>query len=195
MKENPTIGGSDVLLVVDIQNDFCPGGALGVKEGDKVIPLLNDWAAAAESARVPIFATRDWHPENHISFHDRGGPWPPHCIQGSKGAEFHPDLRLPRNAQIISKATDLDKDAYSAFGGTDLSDRLHRLGVQRIWIGGLAQDYCVRETSLDALKEGFEVHVITNATRPVNVNPEDGQRALEAILNAGGILEEEPPDQ
>jgi nicotinamidase/pyrazinamidase len=180
----------DALMIVDVQNDFCPGGALAVCGGDQVVPLLNRWIAAAEAAGIPVFASRDWHPANHISFRDRGGPWPPHCIQGTAGAEFHPDLKLPANVQIISKADKPDADSYSAFGGNDLADRLRKSGVRRVWIGGLTQDYCVHDTALDALREGFEVHVIVDATRAVNVNSEDGKRALERIRQSGGILEE-----
>jgi nicotinamidase/pyrazinamidase len=181
---------TDALLVVDVQNDFCPGGALGVVAGDEVIPMLNEWIAAAVEAGVPVYVSRDWHPPDHISFRARGGPWPPHCIQGTFGAEFHRDLRLPDGVQVVSKADTADKDSYSAFGGTVLSARLHHDGIRRLWIGGLAQDYCVRETALDAIHDGFNVHVIVDATRPVNVSPEDGPRALEDIQRAGGILEE-----
>src|SRR5439155_23945681 len=131
----PGSASGDALLVVDIQNDFCPDGALGVKEGDKVIPLLNKWIAAAVAAGVPVFASRDWHPPNHISFRARGGPWPPHCIQGTPGAEFHPDLRLPENVETISKADKPDLESYSALGGTDLAIRLRKRGVQGIWNG------------------------------------------------------------
>jgi nicotinamidase/pyrazinamidase len=180
----------DALLIVDVQNDFCPGGALPVPEGDAVVPVLNEWIAEAEARGVPVFASRDWHPENHISFNERGGPWPPHCIQGTRGAAFRPDLRLPKNVQIVSKGEDPDKDSYSAFGGTDLAERLRRAGVKNVWIGGLAQDYCVRATALDAINEGFKVHLIADATRAVNVHRHDGQHALEDIQQAGGILEE-----
>lgn len=180
----------DALIIVDVQNDFCPGGALAVIEGDKVVPVLNEWITAAEAAEVPVFASRDWHPANHISFRDRGGPWPPHCVQGTAGAEFHRDLKLPHDVQIISKADTPDQESYSAFGGTDLAAKLRQTEIRRVWIGGLTQDYCVRETALDALREGFEVHVIVDATRAVNVKPEDGRRALEEIRQAGGILEE-----
>src|SRR5215510_1970231 len=166
----------DVLLIVDVQNDFCSGGALGVPEGDQVVPVLNRWIEEAERRNIPIILSRDWHPAGHISFTGRGGPWPPHCVQGTAGAEFHPDLHVPENAQMISKGHHSEKDSYSAFGGTDLKDRLHRAGIKRIWIGGLAQDYCVRETSIDAIREVFEVHVIVEGTRPVNVNPDDGRR-------------------
>jgi nicotinamidase/pyrazinamidase len=181
------LSSSDGLLIVDVQNDFCPGGTLAVTEGDEVVPILNEWIEAAVAAGAPVFASRDWHPPNHISFRDRGGPWPPHCIQGTRGAQFHPDLKLPDNVQVISKADSADADSYSAFGNTNLTDRLRKAGVRRVWIGGLAQDYCVRETALDALKAGFEVHVIVDATRAVNVKPDDGRRALEDIQQAGGV--------
>jgi nicotinamidase/pyrazinamidase len=179
----------DALLIVDVQNDFCPGGALAVREGDKVVPPLNEWISEAIRRGVPVFASRDWHPAGHISFKQRGGPWPPHCVQNTPGAAFHPDLNLPPNAQVISKATSPDQDSYSAFGGTDLAQRLRSAHVKRVWIGGLARDYCVRATALDAIREGFEVHLIVDATRAVDVNPDDGQRALEEIQRAGGILE------
>jgi nicotinamidase/pyrazinamidase len=179
----------DALLVVDVQNDFCPGGALAVNDGDRVVPVLNHWIKKAQKSKIPIFASRDWHPDGHISFRERGGPWPPHCIQDTPGAAFHPDLNLPTNAEIVNKGYEQDKDSYSAFGGTDLKKRLLRAGIRRLWIGGLTQDYCVRETSLDAMRDGFEVHVIVDATRAVNVRPDDGRRALEDIQRAGAILE------
>jgi nicotinamidase/pyrazinamidase len=180
----------DALLIVDVQNDFCPGGALGVSEGDQIVPILNRWIDQAERDGIPIYLTRDWHPPRHVSFKERGGPWPPHCVQGTQGAAFHSDLRLPRRAEIISKGHDPENDSYSAFGGTQLRAKLQAAGVKRIWIGGLAQDYCVRETSLDALREGLEVHVIVDATRAVNVQPEDGARALHDLQRAGAILEQ-----
>jgi nicotinamidase/pyrazinamidase len=180
----------DALVIVDVQNDFCPGGALAVGRGHEIVPILNRWIADAVAARVPVFASRDWHPEDHISFKARGGPWPPHCIQNTSGADFHPDLELPSDARVISKAETSDVDSYSAFGGTDLAERLREEGIQRVWIGGLAQDYCVRATALDAIRAGFEVHLIVNATRAVNVKPDDGKQALEEIRRAGGILEE-----
>jgi nicotinamidase/pyrazinamidase len=180
----------DALLIVDVQNDFCPGGSLAVNHGDEVVPVLNRWISEAGAAGAPVFASRDWHPADHISFKKRGGPWPPHCIQNTFGAAFHPDLNLPPDVQIISKAEAADVDSYSAFGGTDLSQQLHKLGIKRVWIGGLAQDYCVRATALDAIREGFEVHLIVSATRAVNVKPDDGRRAIDEIHRAGGILEE-----
>jgi nicotinamidase/pyrazinamidase len=179
----------DALLIVDVQNDFCPGGALAVPDGDAVVPVLNQWIAKAEAGGIPVFASRDWHPKDHISFTQRGGTWPPHCVQGTPGAAFHPDLRLPPAVGIVSKAEDPERDSYSAFGGTDLAERLRRAGVKNLWIGGLAQDYCVRATALASIKEGFNTHVITDATRAVDVQQGDGKRALEEIRRAGGILE------
>jgi nicotinamidase/pyrazinamidase len=179
----------DALLVVDMQNNFCPGGALGVPDGDQTIPELNRWMARADALDVPVYTTRDWHPRNHISFKARGGVWPPHCIQGSYGAEFHPALKPPAAAIIISKATQPDVDSYSAFGGTDLADRLRAAAITRIWVGGLATDYCVKETVLDALRLGFEVRVIADAIRAVNVQPGDGERALTEMRNGGARIE------
>jgi nicotinamidase/pyrazinamidase len=186
------LSSADGLIIVDVQNDFCPGGALAVSDGDRVVPILNQWIKTAVAAGAPVFASRDWHPANHISFRERGGPWPPHCVQGTSGAEFHRDLELPDDVRIITKADTPDLDSYSAFGNTDLAARLRQAGIRRVWIGGLAQDYCVRETALDALKENFEVHLIVDATRAVNVTPGDGRRALEEIQKAGGILETIP---
>src|SRR6266481_4024393 len=165
------MGPGDALLVVDVQNDFCPGGALGIREGDQIIPILNRWIEEAQRVGARVFASRDWHPRNHVSFKERGGPWPPHCIQETPGAAFHPDLRLPANVQIISKADKPDIESYSAMGGTDLAARFRSEGVKRVWIGGLAQDYCVRATALDAIRQGFDVRVIVDATRAVNLNP------------------------
>jgi nicotinamidase/pyrazinamidase len=178
----------DALLIVDVQNDFCPGGALEVAEGDLVVPVLNRWMEEARRSGIPVYASRDWHPAGHVSFKDRGGPWPPHCVQGTPGAEFHSGLRLPENVQIINKGHDPDQDSYSAFGGTQLKQELRRAGIRRLWVGGLAQDYCVRETVLDAIREGFEVYVILDATRAVNVRPDDGTRALDELRQAGAAF-------
>ena len=187
------LGPGDALLIVDVQNDFCPGGALAVPEGDAVIPVLNQWIDEANARGVPVFASRDWHPRNHISFKDRGGPWPPHCVRGTSGAAFRPDLKLPPDVEIVSKAEDPDKDSYSAFGGTDLADHLRKAKVKTLWLGGLAQDYCVRASALDAIRQGFKVHLIADATRAVNVHVGDGQRALDEIKEAGVVLEETLP--
>ena len=181
----PRLQPGDALVIVDVQNDFLPGGQLPVPEGDAVIPSLNAWIRVFRTADLPIVATRDWHPADHCSFQARGGPWPPHCVAGTPGAEFAPGLKLPENAIVVSKATTPDRDAYSGFEGTDLAERLRELGVKRLFVGGLATDYCVLNTVLDALKEGFETYVITDAIRAVNVNPDDGDKALEQMRNAG----------
>lgn len=163
---------TDALIMVGVQNDFCPGGALAVPEGNLVVKPLN----FVQKFFRWIFATRDWHPEDHCSFMGRGGPWPPHCIQNTYGAKFHPDLEISR-AWVISKATERDKDAYSGFQGTDLETRLKREGIERVFIGGLATDYCVRATALDALAAGFEVVLLEDAIRGVNVKPGDSEKA------------------
>lgn len=180
----------DALVIVDVQKDFCPGGALAVPHGEEVVSVLNEWIALARSAGIPIYVSRDWHPAGHGSFKDQGGPWPPHCVQNTPGAEFHPDLRLPGDAVIVTKGTDSRKDAYSAFDRTNLADLLYRGHVRRLWVGGLALDYCVRATVLDALTGGFEVHLLQEATRAVDVQPGDGRRALEELRAAGTVIEE-----
>ena len=180
----------DALLVVDVQNDFCPGGALAVDGGDAVVPVLNDWIRHAQEVGAPVIASRDWHPADHCSFEAQGGPWPEHCVQDTEGAAFHPDLRLPDDAEIVSKGKAQDRDNYSAFDDTGLAEELHRRGIQRVWVGGLAQDVCVRATVLDACEAGFETHLIADATRPVDVNPGDGERAIEAMRAAGAQIEQ-----
>ncbi len=185
----PNLRRGDALLIVDVQNDFCPGGSLAVPEGDRVVPVLNRWIAAAVAAGIPVYASRCWHPRGHVSFHERGGPWPPHCVQNSLGAAFHPGLQLPPGAPIITKGADLDHDSYSDFCETDLAEQLRQNGVRRIFVGGLALDYCVRATVLDGLKEGFEVHLIRAGTRAVEVEPEDGARALAEVRAAGAVIE------
>ena len=190
---NPPLGPSDALIIVDVQNDFCPGGALPVPEGDRVVPVLNRWIDAARAGGAVVAASRDWHPAGHVSFRERGGPWPAHCVQGTPGAAFHPNLRLPPDAWIVSKAIDPNRDEFSDFGGTSLADDLRRRGVQRLWVGGLATDYCVRATVLDGLKVGFEVHLIADGVRPINVRPDDGRRAVQEMRDAGCVIEEAAP--
>jgi nicotinamidase/pyrazinamidase len=177
----------DALLVVDVQRDFLPGGALAVPAGDAVVPVLNRYIAAATRAGVPVYASRDWHPQGHVSFHGRGGPWPIHCVAESEGADFAPELDLPADATVVSKATTADTDAYSAFGGTGLAPALRARGVTRLWIGGLATDYCVVNTVLDARREGFSVLFLEDASRPVEVAPGDGARAITRMREAGAI--------
>jgi len=171
----------DALLVVDPQVDFCPGGALAVPNGDRIFPPINRVAA-----RFPVVvASRDWHPPNHMSFQFRGGPWPVHCVQGTPGAEFHPDLDRSLVQKVFSTADDPEHEAYSAFEGTDLADWLRSRGVERLYVTGLATDYCVRASVLDARREGFEVVVLEDAIGAVEVQPGDGERALDEMRQAG----------
>lgn len=178
----------DALVVVDVQNDFLPGGALAVPEGDAVIGPLNHVLEIFHSRGLPIFATRDWHPENHCSFQPQGGPWPQHCVAGSDGAQFPPALALPAFTAIVSKATAAEKDAYSGFEDTPLAMQLMMYGTKRVLVGGLATDYCVLNTVKDAVKNGFQVVLLTDAIRAVNVQPGDGERAL-AEMRALGVTE------
>ena len=179
----------DALLIVDVQNDFCPGGALAIAEGDRIVPVLNQWLRRAAAHDMIIVASRDWHPADHCSFVEQGGTWPPHCIRDTVGAAFHPELALPNDAWIVSKGQAQERDNYSAFDGTGLTERLRATGVERLWVGGLAQDVCVKWTVLDACREGFETHLIAAATRPVELEPGDGQRALDEMRAAGARIE------
>jgi nicotinamidase/pyrazinamidase len=172
------------LIVVDVQNDFCPGGALAVAGGDEVVAPLNKLIAEFLERGEPVFKSRDWHPETTKHFTAYGGTWPVHCVQNTKGAEFHPDLLDDIHIRVVSKGLG-DKDCYSAFDGTDLALQLSRLGVEEVWVGGLATDYCVKQTVLDALTEGFKVRAIEDAMRPVEVNPGDGERAIAEMREAG----------
>ena len=184
----------DALLVVDVQNDFCPGGALAVADGDAVVPVLNDWIATARESGARVFASRDWHPADHLSFAERGGLWPAHCVQDTPGAAFHRDLELPEDAVVVSKADEAEHEAYSAFDSGELTEQLRAAGIRRLWVGGLATDYCVKASVLDATQiPGLEVHVIIDAIRAVDVTPGDGEAALEAMRGAGAILEDAAP--
>ena len=184
------LGPNDAVIVVDIQNDFCPGGALPVPEGDQVIPVINRWIDQAERVGATIVLTRDWHPANHCSFETEGGPWPVHCVQRTPGAEYHPDLRMPQSAIYVDKATDPARENFSDFAGTALGEQLRRKAVQRLFVGGLALDYCVRATVLEGLTEGFEVHLLLPATRSVDVKEGDGQRAIDEMRAAGAVIED-----
>lgn len=171
----------DALLVIDVQNDFCPGGALPIADGDRVVVVVNRWLAAAQRRGVPVYASRDWHPAGHVSFVERGGPWPPHCLQDSDGARFHPGLALPPDTVVVTKGTRFDQDQNSAFDQTGLATRLRQDGIGRLWLAGLAEDVCVRATALDARREGFEVSLIATATRPVTAKGgHDARRAMRA---------------
>lgn len=181
------------LLIVDVQNDFCPGGALGVPEGDRVVEPLSRAAQRFAEAGLPVFASRDWHPAATGHFKEYGGIWPPHCVQGSPGAGFHPGLRLPAGTVIISKGIAPDSDSYSAFEGTrddgaTLGSCLAVLGVTHLYVGGLATDYCVRSSVLDALQAGLKVTVLTDCVAGVDLKPGDSERALEEMILAGAQL-------
>lgn len=173
------------LIVVDIQRDFCPGGALPVADGDKIIPAVNELVRAFGKAGLPVFFTRDWHPRNHVSFRASGGPWPPHCVRNTPGASFHPSLAIPPDAEVIDKGTLQTEDAYSGFQGTDLSYKLHGLHVKQIYVAGLATDYCVKNTVLDGAAQGFETYVITDCVRGVNLKRTDSAAALRTMLSRG----------
>ena len=179
------IGRDSALIVVDLQKDFCEGGALAVRGGSQVVPVLNRYTELFEKAGAPVFATRDWHPKNHSSFKPQGGPWPPHCIQDTEGAEFHSNLKLPFNAVIISKATNALTDAYSGFEGTNFELYLKRRGTKRVFVGGLATDYCVKQTALDARRLGFETYLLTDAIRGVEVHQGDSEKAIDEMKKIG----------
>lgn len=184
----------DGLLIIDVQKDFCPGGALAIEEGDKIIPVLNEWIERARRAEKPVYASRDWHPDGHVSFKAQGGPWPPHCIQDSDGAEFHPALQLPDDVVKITKGVRFDHDQNSVFDETGLTEQLTRDGVRRIFIGGLALDVCVLASVMDARKAGFEVQLIVDAVLPVNQN--EGREALSKIKKSGAeIVDTDTKDQ
>jgi nicotinamidase/pyrazinamidase len=181
------------LLIVDVQNDFCPGGSLAVAGGDEVVPILNRYAEEFAAAGRPVLADRDWHPSRTTHFVQFGGAWPPHCVQGTPGSEYHPGLRLPPKTVHVVKGMGAEEDAYSCFEARDLSGRslpdlLAERGIRKLYIGGLATDYCVKHTTLDARKAGLEVVVLTDAVRGVNVQPGDADRALEEMRAAGATL-------
>jgi nicotinamidase/pyrazinamidase len=183
----------DALVVVDVQNDFCPGGALGVPDGDRVVPALNRYAERFARRGATVLATRDWHPARTKHFKAWGGVWPPHCVQDTPGAAFHGDLALPAGTEIVSKGMDPELDAYSAFqaeraDGMPFAAVLGERGIGRLFVGGLATDYCVKATALDALKEGFEVVVLDDAVRAVDLSPGDGERALSEMKAAGAEI-------
>lgn len=178
----------DALLVVDVQNDFCPGGELPIERGDEVVAALNPWIAEAQKHQVPIFLTRDWHPAGHPSFAVNGGSWPVHCLQDTPGAAFHDELLTPAVAEVVTKGTRFDQDQLSVFDQTGLADKLRADGIRRLWVGGLALDVCVLATVLDGCREGFEVMVLVAGCRPVSA--EGGREALEKMRQAGALLVE-----
>ena len=188
-----TAPAGQALIVVDVQRDFCTGGSLAVPNGNAVIPPLNDAVARCHEAGAPVYASRDWHPAVTRHFQDHGGPWPPHCIAGTVGAEFHPNLQLPSGTIIVSKGQTSTAHGYSVLEGMTpsgllLPADLERRGVRRLLVGGLATDYCVRQTVLDALQAGFDVVVATDAVAGVNLEPGDATRALDDMRAAGAKI-------
>jgi nicotinamidase-related amidase len=183
----------DVLIITDMQNCFLPGGSLPVTAGDSIIGPLNTAIDVFAAAGLPVIFTRDWHPPNHCSFRVRGGPWPPHCVQDTEDAAFSRELHITSNPIVISKALDPDKEQYSAYHGRDeagatMADHLRRLKPQRVFIGGVATEYCVFNTVLDMLKDGYHVSVFQDGVKPVDVNPGDGENALETMEKRGARL-------
>lgn len=188
MEEIVKVQAADALIVVDVQKDFCPRGALAVENGDAVVPVLN--------ALIPNFGcvvfTRDWHPPDHVSFEEapefKDKSWPAHCVADTPGAEFHDDLYVPSHAMIIDKATKADEEAYSGFEGTGLADRLNERGITRVFVGGLATDYCVKNTVLDAVRNGFEVGLVVDACRGIDIPPGTVDEAVAEMQQAGAML-------
>ena len=186
-------GSGSALLIIDVQKDFCAGGALAVPNGDRVVPPLNRYITDAIARGWPIYASRDWHPVVTKHFRQYGGEWPPHCVQGTEGAAFHDDLKLPPSAIVISAGASQDSDGYSAFegrlsDGTPFLDHLRERGVGHLYVGGLATDYCVKHSVLDARRADLEVTVLTDAIAGIDVNAGDAERALEEMRAAGAHI-------
>ena len=180
-------GKKRALIVVDVQNDFCPGGALAVPRGDEVVAPLNNLIEEFLAHGEMVVKSRDWHPRRTKHFAEFGGTWPPHCVRGTPGAEFHRDLVDDPRIVVVSKGMG-DEDSYSAFDGTDLARLLREHGVEEVWVGGLATDYCVKNTALDAVREGFKVKAVADAMRAVEVQPGDGERAVEEMRRSGAEI-------
>jgi nicotinamidase/pyrazinamidase len=182
------------LLIVDVQKDFCPGGSLAVAGGDEIIPLINNYIRLFQENGLPILASRDWHPITSVHFKTRGGIWPVHCVQGSEGAQFHPKMRLPENVIILSKGMSPERDdEYSDFQavteqGVPFPEFLDERGISRLYISGIATDYCVKATVIDALNKGFTVTILKDAICGVDLKPGDSARALDEMIAAGATL-------
>jgi nicotinamidase/pyrazinamidase len=176
---------TDALIIVDVQNDFCPGGSLAVRGGDRVASVLTRIALEFKRQGARVFATQDWHPAGHSSFREQGGPWPAHCVQGTAGAELHPDLKLPEGTSVVRKGSDPGVDAYSGFLDSDLEEQMKRAGIRRAFVGGIATDYCVLNTVLDARARGFETYVLRDAIAAVNLKPGDANEAIRKMESAG----------
>jgi nicotinamidase/pyrazinamidase len=177
----------DALVIVDVQNDFLPGGALAVPESDEILPVVNSYIAAFEKRGLPIYMTRDWHPPDHCSFKEFGGPWPTHCVAGTHGADFSKELKLNSPFTVVSKATTPDHEAYSDFSTTNFEPSLRAAEVSRLFVGGLATDYCVFSTVKDALSLGFKTYLLLDAIRGVNVQPDDSQKAAQEMIRRGAV--------
>ncbi|MFH1641122.1 MAG: bifunctional nicotinamidase/pyrazinamidase, partial [Candidatus Omnitrophota bacterium] len=178
------------LLIVDMQNDFCPQGALAVPEGDKIVANLNKYIKIFSKKKLPVFASRDWHPVRTKHFKDFGGTWPVHCIQNTKGASFHPDLLLSGNTTFLYKGMDPDKDSYSVFQAEDsrgmkFEKLLNIFGVKELYVGGLATDYCVKSSVIDALKKGFKVILLIDAVKGVNLKAGASEKAIKEMVKKG----------
>lgn len=185
MSKTYNLASSDALLVTDMQIDFLKGGALPIEGADELIPVINDYIKRFEDSAAHLVASRDWHPANHISFKAQGGPWPPHSIQDTKGAKLSPQIKFPNHTVVISKATDPKHEAYSAFETTNLENELRQLGVKRLFIAGVATDYCVVNTVIDARKLSFQVVVLMDAVLGINVKAGDADRAVETMIKNG----------
>lgn len=183
----PALTPTDALIIVDVQNDFMPTGSLPVPGGDAILPAVNAWIDAAVSAGALVVVSRDWHPPDHSSFKENGGFWPAHCVQGTPGADFHPDMRVPPDAMLVTKGDRPELDQYSDFEQTTLAIDLRERGVKRVLVCGLAQDVCVKATVLDALKHGFITHVIASGTRALG--RESGEESLKTMRRAGARIE------
>jgi nicotinamidase/pyrazinamidase len=182
----PRLTPNDALLIVDVQRDFCPGGALPVTDGDQVVAPLNAWVGQAQQAGATIVFSRDWHPPQHCSFAPQGGPWPVHCVRDTPGADWAPGLVVPGDVHVISKGTAVETDAYSPFAAEPLVEYLQDRSVERVFVGGLAEDVCVRAAALDAIKAGFQTVLITDACR--SLTPESGAQARMELGAAGGTI-------
>lgn len=190
---SPRLQAGDALLIIDVQRDFLPGGSLAVPDGDAVVAPLNAWISRFSAEGLPIFATFDWHPADHCSFRDQGGAWPAHCVAGTPGAGFADNLALPAGVLRMAKATARHADAYSGFSGTELHLQLQWAMVRRLFVGGLATDYCVLQSVLDARHLGYEVVLLRDAMRAVDLHPGDGERAIATMVAAGAVMAEGLP--
>ena len=194
MNPEPRTPGHSALIVVDVQRDFCPGGALPAASGDAIVPAINRHLDDARARGMLVYASRDWHPAITTHFQAQGGPWPPHCVQGTHGAQFHPALALPADAIVVSKGMDPDRPGYSAFDGRTpddrtLADDLRRRHVDHVYVAGIATEYCVKQTVLDARKNGFRVSVLRDAI--AGIQPDDADRAVREMEQAGAQIDDQ----